>query len=71
MSMSTPIIIQIVAKQLHGNKQENNVAKFINYETSSISVKQKTIVPLFSSVQVSVDSIQSNKCQFCSSSIMK
>jgi len=54
------LIIQIVAKQLHGNKQENNVAKFINYETTSISVIQKTIVPLFSSIQVSVDSIQSN-----------
>jgi len=52
--------LQIVAKQLHGNKQENNVAKFINYETTSISVIQKTIVPLFSSIQVSVDSIQSN-----------
>lgn len=61
--------IQRVSKQLHINKEENtSVAKFINYEKTSISAESSSTadnaalqtLPLFSSIWFSVDSVYFN-----------
>lgn len=61
--------IQRVSKQLHINKEEHtSVAKFINYENTSISAESSSTadnaalqtLPLFSSIWFSVDSVYFN-----------